>query len=734
MPKKPSYEEMLGRIQELEHKNQELLEKLRKDKATEGRRLLLNADALVRVSMEIMAQNGVDGVLQHAVDGALEVTQGHFGISFYEGSGTVPAARAASNSNGRSLSRHRKSFTEFPQEKWGEWLQGRDTLRLSGDQVGAHPLLQRISAQDSPLHGLLGARLRGRDAKRSGLIVVLAREGGDFTWEEEQWMAHIASFASRAIQHIETRLEAERGALETETLFSTLTDAVIVMDESGRVVKANPAAKAAYGFDPTGDEGKALKDRICLSHLDGREIPLEKWPASKALMGQTIIKERLMLRDAEGRVSFVASTACPLFSDGKLMGGVEVLRNVTEEELLLKQLHEAALELENRVRERTEDLEEANKKLKETKALLEKTFEALDQAVFIVDPSTRRIVACNRAVETVFGYSRQELVGQNTEILHTDEEMYRRFGRELFAVLDSEGRFQGEFHMKRKDGSLFPSEHSVSEIRNDSGGRYAVVSVVRDISRRKYLEKKILESMRRLERSNFDLQDFAFVASHDLQEPLRKIQTFGNLLETKYAARLDEEGKDYLRRMGNAASRMQALIKALLSYARINTRGVPFQPVKLEETVREAFANLEVETRRTGARLDLEDLPILDADPVQMSQLFQNLMGNSIKFGAGRENLVVKVHHEKADVPRGMARILVEDNGIGFDEKFAERIFQPFERLHGRSEYDGVGMGLAICRKIVERHRGSIEARSTPGKGATFVITLPVRQSEASDP
>lgn len=734
MLKRLSYQKMIRRIHELEHENEELFKAVQKERNMGQNKLFPNVRALVRVSMEIMGQNSFDGVLRHALDGALEVTQAGLGSAIHKDSGRVSAAGKTSVSNGSFPTRRWEPFIEALEGRYPELLEDRDSIRLSGHEVRSRSLLKGIAEGAAPLCGLVGARLVDRDSKLSGLMVVWEKEEGDFTVEDELMVTQLASFVSLAIQHIETRLDVERRVLETETVFHTMTDAVTVTDESGRIAKANPASRAAYGFDPTGSEGKALKGKISLSHLDGKEIPFEEWPASKALLGQTIIKERMMLRDAEGRLSFVASTACPLFSDGKLMGGVEVLHNVTEEELLLRQLHDVQLELEGRVRERTEDLERANRKLNETKALMEKTFESLDQAVFIVDPSTRRIVACNRAVETIFGYNREELLGQNTELLHTSRDMYFRFGRELFAALDRQGIFHGEFEMRRKNGSVFSSEHSVSEIRNDSGGRHAVVSVVRDISKRKELEKRILDYMKKLERSNLDLQDFAFVASHDLQEPLRKILTFGNMLETKYAPRLGEDGVDYLRRMGNAASRMQALIRALLSYARISTMGLPFEPVKLNDTVREAFANLEVESKRTGACLELDDLPVLEADPVQMGQLFQNLMGNSIKFGAGKENLVVRVRHERTDDQENMARIIVEDNGIGFDEKFAERIFQPFERLHGRSEYDGVGMGLAICRKIVERHRGTIEARSTPGKGAAFVITMPVKQSAAGDP
>ena len=150
--------------------------------------------------------------------------------------------------------------------------------------------------------------------------------------------------------------------------------------------------------------------------------------------------------------------------------------------------------------------------------------------------------------------------------------------------------------------------------------------------------------------------------------------------------------------------------------------------MNLNDVVREVLSNLEVRLQKTGAQVEVDGLPVVDADAVQMEQLFQNLIGNSLKFGAGRKNLLVKIHSETTGNSGVPVRIIVEDNGIGFDMKYADRMFQRFERLHGRAEYEGVGMGLAICRKIVERHRGTIEARGTPGEGATFVITLPMKQ------
>ncbi len=228
-----------------------------------------------------------------------------------------------------------------------------------------------------------------------------------------------------------------------------------------------------------------------------------------------------------------------------------------------------------------------------------------------------------------------------------------------------------------------------------------------------------------LQQSNRELEDFAYVSSHDLQEPLRKIQAFGDRLVSKESDSLSEGGIDYLRRMQDAARRMQNLIGDLLSFSRIATKAQPFVWVDLNQVCREVVSDLEVRLEETDGRVEVGDLPSINGDPTQMRQVLQNLVGNALKFCREGVAPLVEV---RGVVEAEVCQLTVEDNGIGFDEKYLDRIFSPFQRLHGRSEYEGTGMGLAICRKIVERHGGQITARSTPGQGSIFVVALPVEQ------
>ncbi|HSP78102.1 MAG TPA: ATP-binding protein, partial [Myxococcaceae bacterium] len=235
----------------------------------------------------------------------------------------------------------------------------------------------------------------------------------------------------------------------------------------------------------------------------------------------------------------------------------------------------------------------------------------------------------------------------------------------------------------------------------------------------------------RLEQSNRELESFAYVASHDLQEPLRKIQTFGERLKATSASSLGPTGLDYLERMHGAATRMRRLIDDLLSFSRLSSKSQPFSRVDLHQLAREVLEDLESTIEQAGATVTLVPLPSLQADPLQMRQLLQNLLSNALKFR--RDDVVPTVSlRGTTDKKTGHCELVVEDNGIGFDEKYADRIFNVFQRLHGRNQYEGTGIGLAICRKIVERHGGAIGVRSAPGKGATFIVTLPLEQPTSS--
>lgn len=297
------------------------------------------------------------------------------------------------------------------------------------------------------------------------------------------------------------------------------------------------------------------------------------------------------------------------------------------------------------------------------------------------------------------------------------------------------GELPTEVVATRRDGTSFGAEVLRTPII-EGERRIGEVLLFKDITERKQAAETLAQKAVELARSNAELEQFAFVASHDLQEPLRKIQAFGDRLKTKCAAVNLEEGRDYLERMQSAAARMQTLIYDLLTFSRVISRTEPFGPVDLQTVAREVIGDLEVRIEKTGGRVEVGDLPTIEADALQMRQLLLNLIGNALKFHAPGTAPVVRVQgrlitpaaskgEPGAEVQ--FCELTVADNGIGFDEKYLDRIFAVFQRLHGRQEYEGTGIGLAVCRRIVDRHGGTITARSKPGEGATFILTLPAK-------
>jgi len=348
------------------------------------------------------------------------------------------------------------------------------------------------------------------------------------------------------------------------------------------------------------------------------------------------------------------------------------------------------------------------------------------------------IIEFNRAAEQVFGHPREKVLGTRpSEILFPPEPSgvdQDRIDRYLEA---GEGSLLGqriEVTAVRASGETFPAEMAMTI--SLERGEPVLTFFVRDISQRKRAEREQARYAAELERSNRELEQFAYVASHDLQEPLRKIRMFSDRLEMKCSDLLDETGRECIHRMQNAAARMQALIDGLLTLSRVTTRGQNFVPCNLAEIIGEVVSDLETQIERVGGRVEIGHLPVIQADPLQMRQLFQNLIGNALKFHRVDEPPVVRVHgrfvHGRKQRTAGMSaadercRILVEDNGIGFEPRHAERIFGVFQRLHPRDVFEGTGVGLAICRRIVERHGGMIGAQSTPGRGSTFEVILPV--------
>jgi PAS domain S-box-containing protein len=378
---------------------------------------------------------------------------------------------------------------------------------------------------------------------------------------------------------------------------------------------------------------------------------------------------------------------------------------------------------------------EARVAMRRSEARFRSLIENATDVITVLD-ADGRIRFESPSVKRILGYDPDELVGRPVmDYVHPDDRAHVQ--QALSERLRNPGAVQSvELRFRHRDGRWRILAARGANRLDDPAVRAIVVNS-RDVTERREAEEKLQAYARELQRSNRELQDFAYVASHDLQEPLRKIQAFGDRLSARAGGALDDQARDYLARMQAAAARMQALIQDLLAYSRVTTRPVPFVPVDLNQVAAEVEGDLQVRIAATEATVEVGPLPEVEGDAMQMRQLLLNLMGNAVKFHRPGVPPVVRVSGRvmgegEAPVEPGVsswAEVTVKDEGAGFDEKYLDRIFAPFQRLHGRGEYEGTGMGLAICRRIAERHGGTLEARSQPGTGSAFTLRIPARRS-----
>ena len=447
-------------------------------------------------------------------------------------------------------------------------------------------------------------------------------------------------------------------------------------------------------------------------------LPLATYLASERRESRKLIQTHVLL--------------CLLGLMGIGLGWRQLRQKSDQRDQALFALQKAHSELEERVHERTAELKDTNDRLtreiaerKQTeKGLAER--EATLRSIFRAAPTGIGML-CNRIIKQandriceMTGYSSEELLGQSAKILYLTEEEFELVGQEKYSQIGKQGTGTVETCWRRKDGEVIDVQLSLAPIDPEDLS-VGVTFTALDITERKQAEAALARKTEELACSNAELEQFAYVASHDLQEPLRMVSSYVQLLARRYKEKLDSDADDFINFAVDGANRMQALIRDLLAYSRVGTRGERLEPTSCETVLDQTLANLQFAIEENGARVTHDPLPTVLADPSQLSQLFQNLIGNAIKFRRDEAPHV----HLGAERRENEWLFSVRDNGIGIDEEYGERIFEIFQRLHGRNDYSGTGIGLAICKKIVERHGGRIWVVSDPGGGSTFYFTLP---------
>ncbi len=362
---------------------------------------------------------------------------------------------------------------------------------------------------------------------------------------------------------------------------------------------------------------------------------------------------------------------------------------------------------------------ETQLRLRESEARFRQTFELAASGIGHVRDG--RFVRVNRSLCEIFGYAEGELLGRHVkELSHPEDRDVSDAPRERIRRGEAESaRFEKRY--LRADGAVIWCEVAVALVRDVYGVPQYEVAIFDEVTDRKKAEARLREAHEELKRSNAELEQFAYVASHDLQEPLRMVASYAQLLGRRYEAKLDGDAREFMAYIVDGAARMKQLIEDLLAYSRVGTKGAEFKRVNAEDALKRALFNLRVAIEEAGAVVTNDPLPTLSGDEVQLGQLLQNLMSNALKF---RSDSVPRIHIGVTESAKEYA-FEVRDNGIGIEPQYYERIFMVFQRLHNKGEYPGTGIGLAICKKVVERHGGRIWVESRPGAGSSFYFTLP---------
>ena len=501
-------------------------------------------------------------------------------------------------------------------------------------------------------------------------------------------------FPVTAVSQTAEREQAEEELRDAEvrmrSIVDHLIDGIITIDENGTVESYNPAAERIFGYSASEVIGKNVKTLMPDPYHSEHDGDFANYLRSGVGMGREVVMRR------KDGTTFPMDLAVSAFQLGQRRYFTGLVRDISER----KRAEEALRASESRFRMLVEGIQ--------------------DYAVVMLD-CDGNIQTWYNGAKLLFGYNGEEIIGQPMRRFLPPQDVGRNTPENDLQAAVEHGKARGEDWRVRKDGTLFWANYTLTPVYNTHGELQGFAYITRDLTERKQAEIDLRKAFDELSRSNLDLEQFAYVASHDLQEPLRAVAGCVQVLKKRYQGLLDARANELISHTVDGVNRMQALIADLLSYSRVGTGGKAFEPSDFNVILAKALANLETAIAEAGVEVSHEQLPVLNADAAQMTQLFQNLVSNAIKF---RRELPPKIHVAVRRDEHDWV-FSVKDNGIGMEPEYFDRIFVIFQRLHTRAEYPGTGIGLAICKKIVERHGGRIFVESELGQGSIFSFTLP---------
>jgi PAS domain S-box-containing protein len=642
--------------------------------------------------------------------------------------GNSACARALGASRPNEIA-DKTDFDFFPKEFAERYLADEQAVMRSGQTLNTIESICENGAKES--RWMQTTKVARRDG--NGKIIGLIGIGRDITELKRAKEASNDELQKRTV-------ELSRERLLLRTLIDNLPDSIYAKDSAGRKTLVNPA-------DLKNLRCKSEADAIGKNDFDffPREVAENFWADDqKVIQGRPVINREEYFFDEEGRRRWLLTSKLPLRdTDGKVIGLIGIGRDITEQKQMQTELayeQELLQTLLENSPTRIFFKDRQSRFVRFSNSKSQGTLDAMRQA-WRTDHPNAPLNEWPSYLADIHSFSKW-LIGKTDFDTYPETLAGSALKDEQEIIRTSQPVVNKLERAELADGQIFWWLVTKLPWRDNDGKIIGTFGASQDVTPLKQAEESLRKFATQLERSNRELQDFAYVASHDLQEPLRKIVVFGERLQEKAAERLEPETLDYLQRMRKAASRMQSLINDLLAFSRVTTKAQPFTQVNLAQTAREVIEDLEGRIELTKGRVEQGELPVIDAEPLQMRQLLQNLLGNALKFRRPEVPPVVKIEakvfsgvlpHSPPDTAhQNLCELTVSDNGIGFDEKYLDRIFNVFQRLHTRNEYEGTGMGLAITRKIVLLHGGFITARSAPGQGAAFIATLPVSHPKSS--